>query len=296
MGEFTAQGPIFGNARLYRNKKNKIWVQGNFSSPSIQVKGETLESFSGNVVWDNQTQHLNRLSLHGGEHSSSFTLDSQLGEVGIVARNLSAASICQNRRHPGQRTARRNHQKNRHPGQQELDPWNRFHRREMGRPTPNRPSGSPARSSFQQDLKSKDFRFSAEKAFFNDGQFSIKGKTNSRTKTAEIRVSAVLNRLEHVHPLADFYSRLDLETWRLEKGTGAFDLTFIRTGANRQIKQPENGNFVARASPSLTWTETSPIPENDSGGIPDSVGRSGSESVNGSRPSRHFHFVSQRQG
>ena len=94
MGEFTAKGPIFGNARLYRNKKSRIWVQGKFSSPSIQVKGETLESFSGNAVWDNQTQHLNIDCRFMAESvPSSFTLDSQLGEVGIVARNLSAASF-----------------------------------------------------------------------------------------------------------------------------------------------------------------------------------------------------------
>ena len=236
MGNFTARGSIFGNARLYRSKKGKLWVQGDFNSQSIQVKGEMFPVFSGSVSWDNQTRHLNLNSrfLSGGL-PSSCTIDSAQGEVEIVTQNASAASFAKivdiDDVAPLEGTVRKttiriNGQSIRGTALIDRGNW---------QSAPESPFRITGEVSFQKNKQSNEFRFSAEKVVFNDGQFSITGKTNSVQKTADIRISAVLTRLEHIHPLADFYLDLNLKAWRLEKGTGNFELTLVRRGGRRQI-------------------------------------------------------------
>ncbi len=237
MGDFIVRGSVFGNARVYRSKKGKLWVQGDFSSPSLQVKGEMFQTFSGSVSWDNQTLHLNLNSrfLSGGR-PSSCTIDSVHGEVGIVIQNASAASFAKivdiADVAPLEGTVRKtdiriNEKSIR--GTALID-------RGDEPSAPESPFRITGEVAFQKVNQSKEFRFSAEKVVFNDGQFSITGKTNSAQKTADIRIDAVLTRLEHIHPLADFYLGLNLKAWRLEKGTGNFGLTLVRRGGRRQIK------------------------------------------------------------
>lgn len=233
LGELTIRGLTYADARI-SGGGGPLRVTADFSSPSCRIKDNRYAALAGRLNWQGQGTALELEAEAGTELGKALVqVRSRERETSIVVRNLPAAHVSEildiRQDAPLAGTVS--------SGSVEFVPGFIRGRAELDAAASqplDRPFVARGAIEFLRDKQAHQTTFSGERLQFGGGEVSISGTTNSRERSADIRIDAALKNVEHMAPYAEHYLDLDLGPWKLAGGGGSFRFTLAnRPGRKR---------------------------------------------------------------
>ena len=233
--KLAVKGLTYAKAKISKNVKNKIQINADFTSPYCLIKENSCSNLAGNLSWDSQSRDLDlETAFDTPLTRGRVRVAGKDGETDIAIHDIPAAYMARILDIEGDAplagiitsgTLEINREFLR--GRADLDA------------SPAQPLSQPfvakGTIDFQRDKKIKQTTFSGRRLQFNGGQLSIEGKTDSQTKTSNIKIDAALENIENMATYSAYYLDIDLLPWKLSKGGGTFHLELDKRPGRKQI-------------------------------------------------------------
>jgi hypothetical protein len=249
LGELTVKGLAHANATIAKNTRGRVQITAEFTSSSCQVKENSCSDLSGHLSWNSLGGNLELDTAFSTPLArSALRLNSKSSGTDITIQNVPAAYLADildiSADAPLNGIG---------SGAIHFDPEFILGRVDLDS-SPTQPLSQPfvarGRIAFKRDKKMEQTTFFGEQLQFNGGQIRIAGKTNSKKKTVQIKISAALENMENMATYSAFYLDINLLPWKLSRGTGMFTLELDKRPGRKTIDSRfQISNFLANQQP-----------------------------------------------